>query len=500
MAQQHLGKRYDIIINGGGIVGFTLLDLILRSSSLNKFRVLLIERAKHPNSLTRNKSPDNLDTGQDDAPIRPKFSNRVSSITLNSMQTFEKLGVWSRVESHAMKVKKIKVWNYNFLDKIILKQEQFNCSRSYDERDFMFSVIENNRLSSALLESISSHPKSRESIIWNHELKELSRSSADALINLKVGSTDNPGTEELVNLSAPLVLGCDGFASKVRDLTKMKYKEMDLNKTAVVGTVKMAPRYDGESIDNNVAYQRFSAEKQTVAALLPLDDQHCSFVISAPPNYAQHLMGLEDSSFIDEFNSLLTASESPANPALRVAHEVSNTVYDNIQNVIQMLPAAIRPEKYQYKMRSDEPPTLESVLENSRATYPLHFGTTSPRMTTSLDGKYLQVGLLGDAAHRVHPLAGQGLNLGIQDATVLVKHLEKLSRSGERIFNEKDPKMLCKALKRFELERQAYIIPMSAGILGMQCLFTLVPSRTLTSVNKCEFMKKASVTIANGCS
>lgn len=165
-----------------------------------------------------------------------------------------------------------------------------------------------------------------------------------------------------------------------------------------------------------------------------------------------------------------------------------------------MLPPSIRPEKYQHQMRSDEPPMLESVLEDSRATYPLYFGTTSPRMTTSLNGKYLQVALLGDAAHRVHPLAGQGLNLGIQDATILVKHLEKLACSGERVFNEKDLRMLCKALRRFELERQAYIIPMSASILGMQCLFTAVPSRTLTSVNKCEFMKKASVTMANGCS
>lgn len=497
MAQQQLAKRYDIIINGGGIVGFTLLNLLLHSPTLNRHSVILIERASNPGNLKYDNRTTSDDIGQDGSPDR-KFSNRVSSITLNSEQTFAKLGVWSKVKPYAKKVKQIKVWNYNYADKIIFKQKQLNQTKFIHDKDVIFSVVENNVLSSALLEKIYSLPKGRESIIWNHELKDLT--SKDGLVNIEIQPNKNSCNGNLVNLAAPLIVGCDGFNSKVRDLTKISYKECNLNKTAVVGTVQMATRFDGESQHNDIAYQRFSAEKDTVAALLPLDDKHCSFVISAPTDYAKHLIDCDDETFIDEFNMLLSAQEYPANTTLKVAHEVSNSVYDRIQSLIQMLPPSIRPDKYNYQMGSGDPPCLESVLAGSRASFPLHFGTTSPKMTATLLSKYPQVALLGDAAHRVHPLAGQGLNLGIQDATVLVKHLEKLSRVGERLFNEADLKILAKVLGRFELERQAYIIPMSVGILCMQPLFSAIPSRTLSSVDKCEFVKNASVTMANGCS
>jgi 2-octaprenylphenol hydroxylase len=73
------------------------------------------------------------------------------------------------------------------------------------------------------------------------------------------------------------------------------------------------------------------------------------------------------------------------------------------------------------------------------------------------------VALAGDAAHVVHPLAGQGLNLGLQDARTLVRVLE--SREPVR-----DPGELG-VLRRYERARAEPILAMDAVVDGLYRLF-----------------------------
>lgn len=483
MAGQLRG-RYDIVINGGGIVGFTLLNLILKTPHLNRCKVLLIEQAARPRDFSQPPRE------RDETKI---FSNRVSSISYASKAAFKKLGVWDTVRPYAKDIQKIKVWNYDYNHKLVFNQDLSSCQKDKQERDIVFSVLENNRLSNALLDSIHKIPQSSDSILWSSKLVNISESLDAGTIDVSI--QDEQGQD--IDITGSLVLGCDGYKSKVRELTGMKYRECDLKKSAVVGTVKMSAQLMNS--ENNVAYQKFSAEKDTVAALLPLDGEYSSFVISAPVNYAKHLAECDDDTFVQEFNLLLTSSENPTNPILRGAHEAANLTYDNLKSILQLVGPrlGISPSLYELDFDLGESPSLDRVIENSRATFPLIFGTTSPRMVTSLPGlNRIQIGLLGDASHRVHPLAGQGLNLGIQDAIELVRQLECLAKSGEKIFSE--PSLLCKALSRYELRRQAYVMPMSAGILAMQDLFKLAPSRLISSLNKCPVIKTASVRVANG--
>jgi 2-polyprenyl-6-methoxyphenol hydroxylase-like FAD-dependent oxidoreductase len=71
--------------------------------------------------------------------------------------------------------------------------------------------------------------------------------------------------------------------------------------------------------------------------------------------------------------------------------------------------------------------------------------------------------LAGDAAHNVHPLAGQGLNLGLGDVQTLA-----------RILQERDywrsPADL-KLLRQYERERKASLAPMGLAMDGLQQLF-----------------------------
>lgn len=483
-----LRSRYDIVINGGGIVGFTLLNLILKSPHLNRSRVLLIEQAKKPANF--NQPPRTR--GEDEEGV---FSNRVSSITYASKVAYKKLGVWDLVRPYTKDVKKIKVWNYDYMHKINFKQDLSPCQRGdKEERDIVFSTLENDRLSQALLDRIHKHDGARGSIAWSSKLINLEESLESGLVDVIYSEPDKHQDSVI---SASLILGCDGYKSKIRELTQMRYSECDLKNTALVGTVKMSTQLTNS--ENDVAYQKFSATKDTVAALLPLDQEYSSFVISAPDYYAKHLKDCDEETFVNEFNQLLSSRETPSNIVLKGLHEFANSSYDNLKSLLQIIGPrlGLAQDGLDIDDGFEEVPSIARVMPESRAIFPLIFGTTSPRMISSLPNlERTQIALLGDAAHRVHPLAGQGLNLGIQDAVELVKQLEFVASTGERLFH--DTKMLSKALRRYELKRQVFVIPMSVGILFMQDLFKLAPSGMITSVNKCPIIKTATVRIANG--
>ena len=74
-----------------------------------------------------------------------------------------------------------------------------------------------------------------------------------------------------------------------------------------------------------------------------------------------------------------------------------------------------------------------------------------------------RVALVGDAAHVVHPLAGQGANLGFQDARVLAEVL----RAREPFRDPGDLRLL----RRYERERAEAILAMRATIHGLFVLF-----------------------------
>lgn len=485
-----LRKRYDIIVSGGGIVGFTLLNLFAKSPFLGKQSVLVLEHSSKPSSF---KQPARIrqETGgnewshsESSEDISRHFSNRVSSITNSSRRLFDRVGAWTTISDYVKQVRKIKVWNYNYSQKIIFD------SVAIDDSDLVFSVVENNRLLLALLNNLSSKRSDFHDIAWQCSLKDLKRDTSSGLVEVIY---ENQGVE--CSASAPLILGCDGYGSKVRKLAGIDLTEKTIDKTAVVGTVEVLTTDDRES--NDVAYQRFSSEKDTVAALLPLDKSHSSFVISAPSTYALHLMNCDKEAFVNEFNQLLSENENPSGSLLQLAHEATNTVLDTFDSTVKYSDSS---SQSTFGTNIQDYPQVLSLLDESRASFPLKYGVALRSMVAPLGGSGdIQVALLGDSAHRVHPLAGQGLNMGIADAEELVKQLEVYARCGERIFNEKDLSILNDVLRRYDLKRRSNVIPMMAAISQMQTLFELTPTSLITLFNRMSPLKTSLVKLANGC-
>ena len=130
-------------------------------------------------------------------------------------------------------------------------------------------------------------------------------------------------------------------------------------------------------------------------------------------------------------------------------------------------------------------------LAGPRWTFPVEFGRAA-RMTAP------RTALAGDAAHAIHPVAGQGLNLGLRDAAALAGEAERAMRLGL------DPGA-AHVLARYERRRRADSLAMSAATDGLARLFAAESAVVrgarragLAAVNRTPALKRAFMRRAMG--
>ena len=199
----------------------------------------------------------------------------------------------------------------------------------------------------------------------------------------------------------------------------MDTREWDYRQQAIVCTVKTQHSHRA------TAWQSFLSSGPL--AFLPLrsaagDDHHCSIVWSADTARAEQLMALDDQAFAEALERGLESRLGK----------------------------------------------IEFV--DKRHAFPL-------RQRHARDYTQPGLALVGDAAHSIHPLAGQGVNLGLLDAAVLA---EEILRAGERQVDLYDPSLL----QRYQRRRAANNLGMMALMEGFKRLFgeTALPVRWLRNV------------------
>lgn len=203
-------------------------------------------------------------------------------------------------------------------------------------------------------------------------------------------------------LQTKLLVGADGADSRVRSAAGIDWTRHDLGQSAIVAVVETERAHAG------TAWQHFLATGPL--AFLPLSDpQRVSIVWSADTVRAVELMNLDDATF---------------NVELQAA-------FGNDLGKVR--------------------------LASQRVDFPLVLGFARHYSTH-------RVALIGDAAHTVHPLAGQGVNLGILDAAALAEIL--LHAAGQK--RDLGAHAL---LRRYERTRKGADVSMQAVTGGFRYLF-----------------------------
>jgi len=201
-------------------------------------------------------------------------------------------------------------------------------------------------------------------------------------------------------LNTALVLGADGANSFVREQAGIAVQAREYGQSAVVANFACGKPHQ------DLAYQWFQGGP--VLALLPLPGNRVSMVWSLAHEEAQRISGLDPESLCREVEQ--------ASSGLLGALE----------------------------------------LVTAPKSYPLR-RLAARRMSGT------RVALAGDAAHVIHPLAGQGLNLGLQDARVLAT----LVGSREPVRDAGDARLL----RRYERSRAEPILAMDLMVDGLFRLF-----------------------------
>ncbi|CAK1553896.1 unnamed protein product [Leptosia nina] len=257
------------------------------------------------------------------------------------------------------------------------------------------------------------------------------------------------------------MIGADGANSAVRNAMGVQYVSWKYNHMGVVATLQLA-----EESENTTAWQRFLPTGPV--ALLPLDSKRSSLVWSTSPEHAKELLNLPDEGFVDALNDALW-KQYPRNKGVDACTAWVGSVLKRVG----------LPDGAQRQL----PPSVCAISPGSRAAFPLAFGHST---------KYIAPGvvLIGDAAHRVHPLAGQGVNLGFGDIKDLTELLGDAMYTGLDITHPEWMKM-------YETARQRHNVPTQLCVDALYRLYAydltplvLVRSVGLQITNALDPIKK----------
>lgn len=406
------GKRevYDVIISGGGMVGSAMACSLGMDPNLVGKKILLLEAG---NKKVMDKVPDT-------------YSTRVSSISPGSATLLSGIGAWEHITKMRCKpYKKMQVWDACSDALITFDKENLQDEMAY--------IVENDVVVAALTKQL-------DSLSDNVQVKYRSKVVKYAWPMLHQAADSIPWVQVMLangeTIQTKLLIGADGPNSMVRQELGIPTVKWNYDQSALVAVLHLS-----EPTENNVAWQRFLPTGPI--AMLPLSDTESSLVWSTSHRLAEELLELDEESFVDAINSAFWSNENQSELI-----ETAGSLFRGALSAI--MPSAGSPRQL--------PPSVAGIGPKTRVMFPLGMGHAS---------EYIRhrVALIGDAAHRVHPLAGQGANLGFGDVACLTQLLSQAA------FNGKDLGAM-QHLLEYETERQRHNLPMMAAIDLMKRLYS----------------------------
>ena len=339
---------------------------------------------------------------------------RTSALTRASENILRNLGVWDRMV--AMRVsayREMHVWDAEGFGEIHFDSAEIG------EPD-LGHIVENRVIQKALWErlgeiatvericpakvatlDLAGEPPTLTLDVTDHDETE-SRPGGRSYKDAETGDTPVGAPSSARSITASLIVAADGAQSALRTMAGLGTRGWAYDQHAVVAIVRPA-RHHGDT-----AWQRFLPTGPI--ALLPIDDGRCSLVWSTAPGHAAALAGMPD----DEFCRAVTGATAA-----------------RLGDIVDAGPRAVFPLRLQHAENYAEP----------------------------------GLALVGDAAHAIHPLAGQGVNLGLLDAATLADVLAQARLRGR-------PLGAVATLRRYERARKGANLAMMGAMDVLKRLFS----------------------------
>jgi 2-octaprenyl-6-methoxyphenol hydroxylase len=321
--------KYDLTIVGGGIVG-TTLAVALKNVGL---KIAIIEAQSLEGVKSR---------------------QRAYALSILSGKILQGIGVWQDIFPHIGKFKHIRLSDDFFSGVVKFQTDDL-------QTDYLGYVGEHNYILSALQKSSLESPH----ITYWEKTSIKNIDPQDSYTSLTVESN-----QQKITLQTKLLVGADGAKSQIREFAQIQTRGWKYWQSCVAFTIKhTAPK-------NDVAFERFW--QTGPMGILPLPDNRCQIVWSAPHQLAKELQSISQNEFLE-----------------RLKHHTEGLLG-------------------------------EIELVSDRFVFPVQLMQSKTYIKPRL-------ALVGDAAHCCHPVGGQGLNLGIRDVAALAEVLTQAYEAGKDI-------------------------------------------------------------------
>lgn len=399
-----LNEQYDVAIVGAGIAGSALACALSVASESQSGH-----SSKPPLRIALIEA-QNLPEGWPPCESGVNcFDPRVSALTIASQTLLERIGAWPAIARQRISpFEQMQVWDAEGTGEI-----GFDAA---DVRSNVLGHIVENRVTVAALVN-----RLRESaniqIFQGQPVADLLL--ADPKIKSPDAKTQQLTLADGTIISSALVVAADGANSPLREMAGLATREWDYQHDALVCTVEIEHQHQ------KTAWQRFTPYGPL--AFLPLSasdpssshqssspqNQFCSIVWSQTREQTEQAMALDDAEFCQALG-------------LAFEHRLGK---------------------------------VQSC--SKRFSFPL-------RQRHAID--YVKPGfaLVADAAHTIHPLAGQGINLGLSDVAVLSECILTAHARGQSIAD-------IAVLSRYQRERKADNLAMMTAVEGFKRLFAPIP-------------------------
>lgn len=379
-----------------------------------------------------------------------EYSNRASSLTLSSISFLSRIGAWPHVDASRIQAyNSMRVWDG-------LSSSSTISFNNPPPEPPIAHITENANLTRALLASLEALPPTSlfdKTSVANISLGPPPVSAPQATSSLDLSSYPHLVLSSGRTIAARLLVGADGLNSPVRAFAGIPSRGWDYDRHGVVATVKLAPgEYADSTLKNVTAYQRFLPSGPI--ALLALPGDFATLVWTATPAQAAHLKSLADLDFVAMINAAFRLEPVDINYMFTIP---SGQVSELSWREKFLSPA---------QASASLPRPVQTAQPNSVASFPLRLRHADTYISS-------RVALVGDAAHTIHPLAGQGLNMGLGDVSALASAIHDTVAHGGDIGVEANlegyqSKMYARNLRMLGIVDKLHWLYSMEGWVGVQ--------------------------------